>query len=310
MPRTEEDRKIADDTVFLAYTSNDVSVIASTVARLQNSQREAKAKTESSLQKNVMLNLEVGLPNEHVQDLLLNGVVRLNNVLLSNLCDDCLADINVKLNKAILDDDCMTIETGYGNVLSRAHRWDIYQKNDGVIAEALRCMLANQNSEMANLFRELFETKDSGFHELAVLVSDPGAASQAIHPDTPFDTFAPLYTVFVALQDITESMGCTIFLPATNNQECHDLHKSRVVSDDFLVADTYRRAVLQKGDCAIMDSRLLHCGAANSASRRALLYFTLRNPLFTGMTPPAGSKFESLNLSLSDFFVASGEVTG
>ncbi|CAM9177897.1 unnamed protein product, partial [Ectocarpus fasciculatus] len=280
------------ETVFLAYTPNDVSVITSTMARLQNSQKESKARTELALQTNVVHTLDLGLPTQHVQDLVHNGVVRLNGVLSSDLCDRVLADVNENLDRAISNDDCMTIETGYGNVLSRAHRWDIYQRNEGVIAESLIDMFGDRNCELSRLFYDLFDKRDAFFHELAALVSDPGAASQAIHPDTPFDVCAPLYIVFVALQDVTEAMGCTIFLPGTNTQTCHDQYKSRVVAEDFSVADAYRRAVLKKGDCAIMDSRLLHCGAANSASRRALLYFTLRNPLFTGAEPPAGSKFE------------------
>ena len=62
------------------------------------------------------------------------------------------------------------------------------------------------------LFRALFAGADpaaAAAHELAALVSDGGAGRQPVHPDTAHGTGggadggAPLYTAFVALQDVT-----------------------------------------------------------------------------------------------------------
>ena len=97
-------------------------------------------------------------------------------------------------------------------------------------------------------------------------------------------------------------MGATIFLPKTNTEKCHSLHKDVSTKDDFLSNCEYRQSLLNKGDVAIMDSRLLHCGDSNYSSRRVLLYFTLRNPqVFETYNIPSGSKWENLNINLSDF---------
>ena len=177
----------------------------------------------------------------------------------------------------------------------------MYQRNEGVVALALQYMLGN-NTQLSNLFAELFQDTDALLYELSALVSDPGAQSQSIHPDTEFETVCPLYTIFVALQDVTEDMGGTIFMPGTNTMAHHAVHKARVTENDFLVSEEYRRSVLKKGDCVIFDSRTLHCGPANTgAGRRTMLYFTVRNPHHNGPLSPKGSMFKDVHISLSDF---------
>ena len=52
-----------------------------------------------------------------------------------------------------------------------------------------------------------------------------------------------------------------------------------------------------------MDSRLLHCGGANRERRRCLMYFTLRNPHFSGRAedfPPEGSLWGGMELEVDD----------
>ena len=76
---------------------------------------------------------------------------------------------------------------------------------------------------------------DAELFELAALVSDPRAPRQPAHPDTPFrpNDGAAIITAFVALQDIDEDMGPTIYLPGTHTREAHtaffggDLHDAR-----------------------------------------------------------------------------------
>ena len=92
-------------------------------------------------------------------------------------------------------------------------------------------------------------------------MSDSGASCQPIHPDSVFTELAPMYTIFIALQDITHQMGATIFLPRTHTLECHELHKNASTKDAFLNQCEFRESLLRKGDAAIMDSRSLHCGA-------------------------------------------------
>lgn len=127
-------------------------------------------------------------------------------------------------------------------------------------------------------------------------------------------------------------MGPTIFLTKTNTAAQHECFTGGNEQRDLLLASSeYRRSVLRKGDCAVMDSRTLHFGDKNYSSktaggnstntiitddsnsggspggkRRVLLYFTIRNPLHsvTGAVedyPPCGSKWADLHMSTHDF---------
>ena len=138
--------------------------------------------------------------------------------------------------------------------------------------------------------------------------------------------------VFVALQDIDEGMGPTVFLPKSNAKDAHTKLYTPSTKDVFLGATEYRQALLRKGDVVVMDTRTMHYGrsvhctisyhsnlllfthiihilytsyhtysANTSENRRVLLYFTLRTPLvYDPVLAKKGSKFASLHLTLSD----------
>jgi uncharacterized membrane protein YgcG len=196
--------------------------------------------------------------------------------------------------------------------------------------------------------RKSTEASDPILYELSTLISDPGSQRQVVHPDNPMvaasasptssspspsPSVPVLLTCFVALQDVTEDMGPTLYLPGTHNAESHaqffdttttarsTFAPSPVAStatidaaDDAIPASpkemllsqrTKVRALLRAGDCALYDSRVLHCGTANRrkkkkknmnldkgveddgddeqdascSSSRALFYFSFRNPL-------------------------------
>jgi ectoine hydroxylase-related dioxygenase (phytanoyl-CoA dioxygenase family) len=98
-------------------------------------------------------------------------------------------------------------------------------------------------------------------------------------------------------------MGPTTFLPRTNTLDCHDRLKSPTDRADLLASSEYRRGVLKKGDCTVMDSRTFHFGDANeSERRRVLFYFTIRNPQHQGEYPPCGSLFPDLNMTINDYY--------
>ena len=110
----------------------------------------------------------------------------------------------------------------------------------------------------------------------------------------PFHAKPPLFSVFAALQDVTMDMGPTIFLPGTisvaeQGQWAKDDDISR---DAFLRAHTPYFALLKAGDVVVYDPRVLHCGAANDASRgstRAIFNFGFRHPEFSGNMGYTGS---------------------
>ena len=99
-----------------------------------------------------------------------------------------------------------------------------------------------------------------------------------MHCDTPYlEQVAPLYTFFVALQDVESNMGHTTFLPRTHCRAAHDLFNAGPRQKAQLIAASPAvQSGLAKGDAAIFDSRVLHCGGENSSldRRRVLFYFT------------------------------------
>jgi ectoine hydroxylase-related dioxygenase (phytanoyl-CoA dioxygenase family) len=165
----------------------------------------------------------------------------------------------------------------------------------------------NTDTDTANGTQD--QAQPGVFHEFSALVCDPSADSQPIHPDASYtdDNLAPLWTVFVALQDVEWNMGATVFLPRTHQKHVHaDLNTADPDAKNSMLAHAeYRRSTLKAGDCAVMDARTLHFGSANlSQNRRVLLYFTIRNPLH-GQTdadfPKCGSLFAGLHMTTADF---------
>jgi len=117
--------------------------------------------------------------------------------------------------------------------------------------------------------------KDAELLELAALISDPESSRQPIHPDTNYRPNLTAVTTFVALQDVTEQMGPTLFIPKTNTSEAHTSFKENLEIAGPSLAKPNVLAIMNKGDCSLFDSRLLHCGLENkSAKRRILFYFT------------------------------------
>lgn len=228
-----------------------------------------------------------------------NGVVRINNILSSDLCDACVTSIEASLALAIAagtDHFCSTEKTGFGNVDIPGCRWDMYLDNKDAIADSYRNMLS-KGSVLRLIFDELFEGQDAEIHEFGALISKLGALSQRVHSDTTYQLNCPLYTVFIAMQDVVREMGPTLFIKGTNSSSAH--HDLRHKRDSFLSKSTFHQALLRRGDVVIMDSRTFHCGDSNIADSRILLYFTLLNPSFSDMG--GGSKFEHLQLSLHGF---------
>jgi hypothetical protein len=308
-----------------------------------------------------------------VLDLKEEGVVRLNGCLPAAHCDAVRDDVDAQMAAALSGGALCgerTREDGFGGVLARTCRYDTYQRPTGNFQRALVYLLggdtdsdgsgddrgdggaslaANGNAtksgtnthQVRNLFRALFDgaVDDAPFTELSVLLSDPGAPRQQIHPDNQYQHVCPCYTVFVALQDIDADMGPTVFLPRSNTAQCHEDFNAgsnafqqgkgtvtvressdsggdsgsgrlskEVSADWFLKSREWSTSPLKKGDIQILDSMTLHAATANvSAKRRSLLYFTLRNPLCVDFEKPGtpciteGSLFRDLEISLSDY---------
>jgi ectoine hydroxylase-related dioxygenase (phytanoyl-CoA dioxygenase family) len=311
----DSDSIIPKNTACATYTAKDSQVISETYRRLQAKEDVVTAalKAISVLERTIVdLVQPVLLKDESLADVLLReGVVRVNHVMEAALCDRCLADLNSALaeKKSALLETSSSSSGGFGDIYSSNCRNDMYLRNEGSAAEALEFML-HSGTELADLFQACLPVGRPGvFHEFAALMTDSGAASQPVHPDSHYARFAPLWTVFVALQDVDIDMGPTIFLPKTHTAHPHECFTGGNERKEILLASSeYRRSVLKKGDCAVMDSRTLHFGDKNDSDgkRRVLLYFTIRNPLHseTGAEedyPPCGSKWADLHMTTHDF---------
>jgi len=128
-------------------------------------------------------------------------------------------------------------------------------------------------------------TPKAALHEVSSLVADPGAPRQCIHADTivlpcpqyPDASMKPLYTFFIALQDVEDGMGHTTFLPRTHTPDAHLLWNLGQKQKESLISSLPAvESGLKTGDVVIFDSRCLHAGGANTSNkRRVLFYFTL-----------------------------------
>lgn len=156
-------------------------------------------------------------------------------------------------------------------------------------------------TEVRAALRELFGVMDGLFSvscgdlrnasplcELSCMISLPGAAQQPMHADTPWLHGKAIFTVFCALHDIDLSMGPTIMYPMTHTDQSFHMG----ISSDH-VPKHHIQCCLKSGDAVVMDSRLLHCGGANTSDKPRMLFYFSLNIAETGI--PVGSTMTMLS---------------
>ena len=259
-----------------------------------------------------------------------DGVVRIDNVLSCEVAD--------KLRQYLLDQQQVVQEATkqdpsksklfYGVEQSRKNRCDMHLSllrggvnagaggiadavGEHVLADALLEILGKEGT-LPDLYQSLV-TAEGEFYELAGIITNPGSYRQMIHPDLPYQAEAPLYVVFLALQDVTEEMGPTSFLLKTNTVKAIGIFESgdMEAKDEQLVNADCRMATLKKGDAVLFDARVLHCGGANdlqNGSTRVMLNFSFRNPKVKGDMGYKGSMMPGYvgAMTLSDVSEALG----
>ena len=139
--------------------------------------------------------------------------------------------------------------------------------------------LFGSNGSLRELYDQLVGSEGE-LYELAAMTTEPGSDRQMIHTDFKFQKEPPLYSIFVALQDVSYDMGPTVFLPGTCNVKDNEKWIDKSTFDDYLRAKTPHLALLKKGDLIVYDPRTLHCGAANdveAGSTRCMLNVGFRN---------------------------------
>lgn len=252
------------------------------------------------------------------------GVLRINNALSKDTADQLREYVleQQKIAAEITEKDLSLSKTFYGVENQRKNRCDLqlsllkggYTADSGydnIDLSSLNEKSSSQSSQshpLADALQELLG-KDVGtlryiyenlvtiigeFYELASVITDPGSVRQQVHPDLPFKEIAPLYVIFLALQDVTEDMGPTTFLLRTHTQKENAKFNSgdKEVKDEQLMKAKCRLATLKKGDAVLFDARILHCGNENdidNGSTRALFNFSFRNSKVKGDLGYAGS---------------------
>lgn len=234
-----------------------------------------------------------------------DGVLRINNVLSPQLADQVRAHVlqQQELAKRFTEQHPELATSLYGVEPTRTARCDLQlslirdeddenssaSSNDNVVVDALAELLGPQGT-LRHVYENLVST-EGDFYELAAIITDPGSKRQQIHPDLPFQDPAPLYVIFLALQDVTEDMGPTSFLLKTHKSNEYSSAGATLKSKDEILkkADCYV-STLSKGDCVLFDARILHCGNANASSTtRAMFNFSFRNPKIEGNLGYPGS---------------------
>ena len=229
----------------------------------------------------------------------------------------CEAETALQAALALPPDRAADVLTG---VRDPEHRHDVRLELGDALRALLRALL-RAHAPPGIAIEEAFGER-ARLCECSCIIADPGAPAQSVHCDTAADAeLAPgaaaeappdapganaaaccrLLTAFVALQDIDAAMGPTCMWPGTHTSAFHE-----AVQDDGPHAAFDGRPsaamTLRCGDCALMDSRLWHCGSANtSAERRFLLVvsFGATGALPEGSTYSLLPKLEG-QLSLRD----------
>jgi ectoine hydroxylase-related dioxygenase (phytanoyl-CoA dioxygenase family) len=224
-----------------------------------------------------------------------DGLVRIDNVLDIKLCDslkDYLVDLRARATADIERNVIIDSQDRFADVLLNQNRCDLkIPLGPDAVNEALHHILSQ------TVVRPLIETiydsygvagREATLYELNCFMSNTSALRQLVHADVvciPSEGLAPdepiMLTCFVALQDTDVTMGPTIFLPGTHNQEAHDAFFGSG-KEDLLLATKSVVGVMPKGSVVLFDPRTLHCAGANICSdpemTRALFYFSFKNP--------------------------------
>lgn len=223
-----------------------------------------------------------------------NGVVRINNALspdlverLRDFCDKEREEVRAQVDAGTVD-----MKARFADLVLLDKRCDLLLPLHGPPLEAMHQLLG-EGSVLGPLLHEL--VGDTGvLQELACLTSYPGSEQQPLHPDTPWTPIPSAYTAFIALQDIDEEMGPTVYLPGTQTEEAHNAFFGGDLSvaadnsgirrpppnEEFLRSRPVKLGLLKAGDLALYNQQTLHCGSANESPRtRHIFYISVKNPL-------------------------------
>ena len=284
----------------------DVGVLED-IAQMKSSNNKKKKKKKNKDNKGPSISQTVRVLEQE-------GVVRLNGILPKSTAATLREDILTRRDDAYA---AISSDVGGGDswrnyfadVMLKTNRCDLLLPLEGneSLQKALHEILVESNKLSSIISTAMGGgnvDNEATLYEMSALISDPGSPRQPIHPDNPYQEHAPLYTAFISLQDVSNEMGPTTFLPRTNTENAHDQYNDIPKRDSFLESRSSVEALLNTGDASLFDSRTMHFGGANDKSEgatRVLLYLSFRNPKATESIGNVGSIHPSVKrMTLND----------
>lgn len=247
---------------------------------------------ERAIQEEKTMNLSIKLifkeiPNPSalglIEELNVKGVARMDGLLCAQQTTQLLGVITKQLALSRSQVPDIYLKNNYfGNSKSQENRWDLKLPLCQIVSDAMSTLLC-PGSKLGDAIHGMVGSAGS-IAELGALITIEGAGRQIIHSDTFWSPVASLYTCTIALQDVDELMGPTVFIPSTHTEDAYlqrveEFMEADIDKDSKLLDLPHVLSTLNVGDAAVYDSRLLHCGGANrSPRRRVLFYFTIANP--------------------------------
>jgi ectoine hydroxylase-related dioxygenase (phytanoyl-CoA dioxygenase family) len=259
--------------------------------------------------------------------------VRIDNVLSAELADalrDYLCDLRARGTADIESGIITDSQERFADVLLNQNRCDLkIPLGPAPVNNALHHLLAMETSIVRDVMEYVFESydgigKDAELWELNCFMSNSGARRQLVHADNV--CLEPIFglknemepivlTCFIALQDIDETMGPTVWMPGTHTLQAHNqffetgTDEASTPTDSYSPKDTILRSskavigTIPKGACVIFDPRVLHCAGGNTCpdpeKTRALFYVSFKNPKIDNPGCP----------STSGYGIATAEIT-
>ncbi|CAE8674768.1 unnamed protein product [Polarella glacialis] len=201
-------------------------------------------------------------PREASACLQSNGLLRVRGALPRDQAEALSERVRKELEERREDGDPKWFGDVYGYEDTSSQRWDLKLRLSPEVRAALRSLLGRLELVLESL-RSSWQLT-----ELAAMCTFPGDPGQPVHADTSHIYDQQAMTIFVALHDISPERGPTKMYPRTHTDG--EVHMGFTKVDETSAV----LCTMQCGDCVIMDSRLLHCGTANTTDLHRYLFYT------------------------------------
>jgi len=190
-----------------------------------------------------------------------DGLVRVKQILSHEVAEAVCSRVHEELHARKSEGDSSYFGDVYGYE-DTGQRWDLKLQLSAEVKHALTILLQRAQGVLESL-RPSWQLT-----ELAAMCTLPEDPGQPVHADTSHVYDQQVVTIFVALHDIPPERGPTKMYPRSHLDG--ELHLGlKEVDESSAVLCT-----MSCGDCVMMDSRLLHCGTANTSDLHRFLFYS------------------------------------